>query len=80
MTNEKLERERMRQEVAITRMVMTVTSVYFVCMVPGRLLAGVMKAGLLRDERQEGYRELIVSCSCRRCRQGSSESPIEIST
>ncbi|XP_071120322.1 QRFP-like peptide receptor [Mytilus edulis] len=109
MTNEKLERERMRQEVAITRMVMTVTSVYFVCMVPGRLLAGVIKAGLLRDERQyiylivtylelsnfsvntiiytmtssffrEGYRELIVSCFCRRCRQGSSESPIEKST
>ncbi|VDI52865.1 Hypothetical predicted protein, partial [Mytilus galloprovincialis] len=39
MTNAKVEQERMRQAAAITKMVMTVTSVYFVCMVPGRLLA-----------------------------------------
>ncbi|VDI52863.1 Hypothetical predicted protein [Mytilus galloprovincialis] len=51
MINPKVEQERMRQEAAITKMVMTVTSVYFVCMVPGRLLAGVIKYDLLRNER-----------------------------
>ncbi|CAG2250896.1 unnamed protein product [Mytilus edulis] len=55
MINAKVERERMRQEAAITKMVMTVTSVYFVCMVPGRLLAGIMKDGLLQNERSLVY-------------------------
>ncbi|VDI23944.1 Hypothetical predicted protein [Mytilus galloprovincialis] len=50
MFNPKVEQERMRQEAAITKMVMTVTSVYFVCMVPGRLLAGIMKNYLLQNE------------------------------
>lgn len=55
MTNKMSEKERIRQEAAITRMVMAVTSVDFICMVPGRLLLGVLKAVLLCNERQMIY-------------------------
>ena len=46
MTSQSLDKERMKTETVITRTVVGVTSVFFICMVPTRIIHGLMSAGL----------------------------------
>jgi hypothetical protein len=49
MTSQSLDKERIRTETTITRTVVGVTSVFFICMVPSRIAHGLMRAGLFVD-------------------------------
>jgi hypothetical protein len=50
ITSQSSDKERIKTETAITRTVVGVTSVFFICMVPSRITHGIMRAGLFVDK------------------------------
>ena len=60
MTSDSAERMRIKTETSVTRTVMTVIAVYLICMVPNRILVGLLHAGVVADEGNIIYYSLQI--------------------
>jgi len=50
MTSQSVDIHRLKVETAIARTVIAVTTVYFICMVPGAIILGLLRAGVFVDK------------------------------
>lgn len=50
MTSQSVDLQRLKVETAISRTVIAVTTVYFICMVPGAIILGLLRAGVFDDK------------------------------
>lgn len=60
MTSDSAERLRIKTETSVTRTVMTVIAVYLICMIPSRILVGLLHARVVTDEGNIIYYSLQI--------------------